>query len=59
MNLLEVVGLSIKTREIRDLNPVWEKELGRKGEGDFIRITATFLPEIAKRYDKEWDDLYG
>ena len=35
---------------------IWEKELGRKGEGDFIRITATFPPEIQKRYKKEWDD---
>ena len=37
-------------------NRVWEKELGRKGKGDFIRITSTFPPAIQKRYAKEWDD---
>lgn len=40
-----------------DANPhIWERELGQKGEGDFIRVTATFPTEIQKRYKKEWDD---
>ena len=42
-------------KDISDPNPVWEKELGRKGKGDFIRVTTTFPPEIQKRYQKEWD----
>ena len=40
-----------------DADPhIWERELGIKGTGDFIRITATFPPEIQKRYKKEWDN---
>ena len=39
-----------------NLNRVWHKELGRKGEGDFIRITATFPPAIQERYAGEWNN---
>ena len=45
-------------KEIDDPNPVWKKELGQKGKGDFILITTTFPPEIQKRYEKEWES-YG
>ena len=50
-------GFTNVDTDIRE-NPkhVWENELGRKGEGDFIRMTSTFPPDIHKRYAQEWDD---
>ena len=44
-----------QNKDIDDPNPVWEKELGRKGKGDFISVTTTFPPDIQKRYEKEWN----
>ena len=38
-----------------DPNRIWQRELGRKGEGDFIRITTTFPPAIQKRYARDWE----
>ena len=46
----------ILTSEYDDPEVIWEKELGKEGEGDLIRITSTFPPEILKRYQQEWDD---
>ena len=37
-------------------NRIWQKELGRKGDGDFIRVTTTFPAKIQERYEKEWDN---